>query len=100
MAFMPEKQTTSIATHTNDDIFIRDKSLCGDLIGKLSFTQMAFFQITGRMASEAELLLTLILARALLHFDDACEREQVGEAVGLADVEEPDLTSYVEDVVQ
>ena len=54
MAFMPEKQTTSIATHTNDDMFLRDKSLCGDLIGKMSFTQMAFFQITGRMASEGE----------------------------------------------
>jgi citrate synthase len=54
MAFMPETQTTSIATHTHDDIFIRDKSLCGDLMGKLSFTEMAYFQITGRMATAAE----------------------------------------------
>ena len=54
MAFMPEKQTTSIATHTNDDIFVREKSLCDDLIGKLSFTEMAYFQITGKLASAAE----------------------------------------------
>ena len=46
--------TTSIATHTNDDIFIRDKSLCGELIGKLSFTEMIVFQMLGRRPSEAQ----------------------------------------------
>jgi citrate synthase len=54
MAFLPESQTTSIAYHTNDDIFIRDKGLCAELIGKLSFTEMMFFQILGRMPSTAE----------------------------------------------
>jgi citrate synthase len=48
MAFMPETQTTSIATHNAEDIFIRGKSLCRDLIGKLTFTEMLFFQILGR----------------------------------------------------
>lgn len=51
---MPEHQTTSIARHTNEDIFIREKSLCQDLIGKLSFTELIFFQILGRMPSSAQ----------------------------------------------
>jgi citrate synthase len=54
MSFLPETQTTSIATHNNDDIFIRDKSLCNDLIGKLSFTEVLFFQILGREPTSAE----------------------------------------------
>jgi len=54
MAFMPETQTTSIATHTNEDIFIRDRSLCGELIGHLSFTQMMVFQSLGRVPSAAQ----------------------------------------------
>lgn len=54
MSFMPESQTTSIATHTNEDIFIRDKSLCRELIGKLSFTEMLFFQILARRPTPAE----------------------------------------------
>jgi citrate synthase len=57
MAYMPESQTTSISTHTNDDIFVRDKNLCTDLIGKLSYTQMAFFQILGRLPSDAETIM-------------------------------------------
>ena len=47
MSFMPESQTTSIATHTNEDIWIRDRSLCRDLIGKLGFTEMMMFQMLG-----------------------------------------------------
>lgn len=54
MSFLPERQTTSIATHTNEDIFIRDKSLCQELIGRLSFTEMIFFQVLGRMPAKAE----------------------------------------------
>ena len=54
MSFLPETQTTSIATHTNDDIFIRDKSLCHELIGKLSFTEMIVFQVLGRQPTAAE----------------------------------------------
>jgi citrate synthase len=54
MSFMPEHQTTSIATHTPDDIYVRDKSLCRELIGKVSFTEMIFFQCLGRMPSPSE----------------------------------------------
>ena len=40
--------TTTIATSTrHDDIFVRGKSLCNELIGKLTFTEMTFFQILG-----------------------------------------------------
>jgi citrate synthase len=54
MSPLPETQTTSIATATVEDVFVRGKSLCRDLIGKVSFTQMTYFQITGRMPTEAQ----------------------------------------------
>jgi citrate synthase len=40
--------TTKIATSTATDIVVRGKSLCDDLIGKLTFTEMIYFQILGR----------------------------------------------------
>ncbi|MFI5401051.1 MAG: citryl-CoA lyase [SAR324 cluster bacterium] len=48
MSYMPNKQTTSLATHTAEDVFIRDKSLCRELIGQLTFTEMLYFLILGR----------------------------------------------------
>lgn len=54
MSFLPESQTTSIATHTADDIYIRDKSLCRKLIGKLSFTEMMVFHVLGRLPTPGE----------------------------------------------
>jgi len=41
--------TTSIASHSADDVFIRGKSLCKELIGRHSFTEMIYFQVLGRM---------------------------------------------------
>jgi citrate synthase len=46
---LPDQQTTSIAVSTPDDVFIRDKSLCRELIGKLTFTEMLHFGILGRL---------------------------------------------------
>lgn len=46
--------TTSIATSTREDVFVRDKSLCRELIGKLSFTEMIFFQMLGRVPTPAQ----------------------------------------------
>lgn len=46
-----DRPTTRIATHTTDDVFVRGRSLCRELIGKLTFTEMAVFQITGRVPS-------------------------------------------------
>ncbi|MBX3230216.1 MAG: citryl-CoA lyase [Labilithrix sp.] len=46
--------TTSIATHDAKDITIRGKSLCEDLIGKLTFTEMTYFHVVGRVPTKAE----------------------------------------------
>jgi citrate synthase len=54
MSSLPEKQTTSIATSTPDDVFIRDKSLCKELIGKISFTEMIYFQVLGTLPTPAQ----------------------------------------------
>jgi len=48
------KPTTSIATSNADDVFVRGKSLTKDLIGKLTFTEMTFFQITGAMPTQPQ----------------------------------------------
>lgn len=99
MSFMPDQQTTSIATHTNEDIFIRDRSLCRELIGKVSFTEMTFFQILGRMPTREQAavvdacLVTLMehgltpsaLATRLI-YSSAPEAMQAGVAAGLMGV--------------
>jgi citrate synthase len=54
MSVLPHTQTTSIATSTADDVFIRGKSLCRDLIGKLTFTEMTYFTITATMPTPAQ----------------------------------------------
>lgn len=54
MSFLPETQTTSIGTGTREDVFIRDKSLCQELLGKLSFTEMIFFHILGRLPTKGQ----------------------------------------------
>jgi citrate synthase len=41
--------TTSIASHGADDVFIRGVSLCKELIGRRSFTEVLYFQILGRI---------------------------------------------------
>jgi len=51
---MSAPPTTSIATATADDVFIRGKSLCRELIGRVTFTEMLFFQILGRPPTPAQ----------------------------------------------
>lgn len=48
---------THIAYHTNEAIYVRDTDLVNDLIGKVSFTEMMFFQITGKRPSPAQVVL-------------------------------------------
>ena len=48
------KPTTRISTSTVDRIFVRDKDLVQELIGRLTFTEMAFFQIMGRIPTKGE----------------------------------------------
>src|SRR5882672_1368142 len=50
----PGKPTTTLATSTPEDVFIRGKSLCRELIGQVSFTEMMIFQMLGRMPSPAQ----------------------------------------------
>ena len=45
---------TRICSTTADDVFVRGKSLTKELIGKLTFTEMTYFQVTGRMPTEAQ----------------------------------------------
>ena len=54
MTFLPKSQSTSLATSTASDVFIRGESLCRELIGQLSFTEMAFFLIVGRRPNPAQ----------------------------------------------
>ncbi|MBX3188928.1 MAG: citryl-CoA lyase [Labilithrix sp.] len=51
---MSKSPTTKIATHTADDVFVRGKSLCDDLIGKLTFTEMTYFHLLGTMPTPAQ----------------------------------------------
>ena len=45
---------TYIATHTPEAVYVRDKSLVDELIGKLSFTEMFLLHLLGRVPSHAE----------------------------------------------
>jgi citrate synthase len=60
--------TTHIAHHTPEAIYVRGTDLVNDLIGKVSFTQMMFFQITGRQATPAQVaLLDAVLVTLMEH---------------------------------
>jgi citrate synthase len=60
--------TTSIAVSTPEDVFIRDRSLCNELIGELSFTQMIYWGVLGRMATtEEDRLLDACLVTLMEH---------------------------------
>ena len=91
--------TTSIAVSTPDDILVRGKSLCHDLLGKLTFTEMMCFQILGRVPSLAEVALvdasllalmehglTPSVLAARLVYSSAPEALQGGVAAGLLGV--------------
>jgi citrate synthase len=54
MSSPPPPPTTSIGTHTAEDVFVRGHSLCRDLIGKLTFTEMTYLHITGRVPTPAQ----------------------------------------------
>lgn len=96
MSAPPERPTTRIATSTPEDVFIRGKSLCRELIGHLTFTEMLFFQILGRQPTAAQTrlvdacLVTLIehgltpsaLASRLV-YSSATEAMQSGVAAGI-----------------
>jgi citrate synthase len=96
MSSLPERQTTNIATSTPEDVFIRDKSLCRELMGQLTFTEMMFFQILGRSPTPAQTrLLDACLVTLMEHgmtpsalatrlvYSSASEAMQAAVAAGL-----------------
>ena len=38
---------TKLSTHTNEALFLRDKNLVEDVMGKMSFTDAMFYHIMG-----------------------------------------------------
>jgi citrate synthase len=54
MSAPPPTPTTSIGTHTAEDVFVRGRSLCRELIGKVTFTEMTYLHITGRVPTPAQ----------------------------------------------
>ena len=96
---LPEHATTALCQATPEDVFVRGKSLCRELIGKLSFTEMLFFQILGRFPNPAQTcvvdacLVTLLehgltpsAIAARLAYTSAPEAMQGAVAAGLAAV--------------
>jgi citrate synthase len=62
------KPTTRISTSTTDRIYVRDKDLVDELMGRLSFTEMMFFQIMQRMPTRAEArILDAVLVTLMEH---------------------------------
>jgi citrate synthase len=49
---------TAIATSTADTITVRGKDLCGELIGKVGFTDYFYFLVTGAMPTENQRFFT------------------------------------------
>lgn len=54
MSSLPASPTTSLCTSTPTDVFVRDHSLCSELMGSLSFTEMAMFLILGEKPQQAQ----------------------------------------------
>jgi len=98
-AMSKEPPTTRIARSSAEDVFIRGKSLCGEIIGKMSFTQLVYFHVTGSEPTPAQVavldagLVTLVehgmtpsAVAARLTYTSAPEAMQAGVAAGLLGV--------------
>lgn len=93
------KPTTKIAHHTTDAIYIRGASLVDDLIGKLTFTEMMYFQLLGARPTPAQakildaVLVTLMehgltpsVIAARMIYDSCPEAVQAAVAAGILGV--------------
>jgi citrate synthase len=94
-----KKPTTKIAHHTTDAIYVRGASLVDELIGKLSFTEMMYFQLLGRRPTAAQTrILDAVLVTLMEHgltpsaiasrliYDSCPEAIQAAVAAGLLGV--------------
>lgn len=62
------RPSTRLATHTNDELFYRDAALVGDLMGKVTFTEMMFMHVLGRDPSPGEVqILDAVLVTLMEH---------------------------------
>jgi citrate synthase len=96
---MTDRPTTAIAHATREDVTIRGRSLCREMIGRMGFTEAIFFQVLGRMPTPAQAtlvdacLVTLMehgltpsVLSARLVYSSAPEALQSGVAAGLLGV--------------
>jgi len=94
-----KKPTTKIARHTADAIYVRGASLVDDLIGKLTFTEMMYFQLLGERPTPAQTrILDAVLVTLMEHgitpsaiasrliYDSCPEAIQAAVAAGLLGV--------------
>jgi citrate synthase len=93
------KPTTKISHHTTDAIYVRGASLVDDLIGKLTFTEMMYFQLLGVRPTPAQTkILDAVLVTLMEHgltpsaiatrliYDSCPEAVQAAVAAGLLGV--------------
>jgi citrate synthase len=93
------KPTTKIAHHTTEAIYVRGESLVDDLIGKLTFTEMMYFQLLGAKPTPAQTrVLDAVLVTLMEHgltpsaivsrliYDSCPEAVQAAVAAGLLGV--------------
>ena len=93
------KPTTKIARHTASAIYIRGASLVDELIGKLTFTEMMYFQLLGVRPTPAQTkILDAVLVTLMEHgltpsaiatrliYDSCPEAVQAAVAAGLLGV--------------
>ena len=94
-----KKPTTKIARHTTDAIYVRGASLVDDLIGKLTFTEMMYFQLLGERPTPSQTkILDAVLVTLMEHgitpsaiasrliYDSCPEAIQAAVAAGLLGV--------------
>ncbi len=64
----PDQPTTRLCTHSSDAITVRGADLVDELIGELTFTEMAYFAITGRRPTRAQTrILDAVLVTLMEH---------------------------------
>ncbi|MDH4189767.1 MAG: citryl-CoA lyase [Betaproteobacteria bacterium] len=92
----PSSPVTRIARHTREAIYVREANLVDDLIGKLTFTEMIYFQLMGRRPTAAQTrILDAVLVTLMEHgltpsviatrmvYDSCPEAIQAAVAAGL-----------------
>jgi hypothetical protein len=59
---------TKLSTHTNEALFLRDKNLVEDVMGKMSFTDAMFYHIMGVTPSDGQrAILDAVLVTLMEH---------------------------------